>query len=82
MIETEEIVVEEPSVACDGGGGALGHPRVWLAIPSSGRADCPYCGRIFIWRAGAPSGGEIAAEAPDGVTAGDRSATVDAEPQA
>lgn len=82
MIETEEIVVEEPSVACDGGGGALGHPRVWLAIPSSRRADCPYCGRIFIWREGAPSGGEIAATAPEGVTAGDRSATVDAEPQA
>jgi uncharacterized Zn-finger protein len=82
MIETEEIVVEEPSVACDGGGGALGHPRVWLAIPSSGRADCPYCGRIFIWRAGAPSGSEIAAKAPEGVAAGDRSATVDAEPQA
>jgi uncharacterized Zn-finger protein len=81
MIETEEIVVEEPSVACDGGGGALGHPRVWLAIPASGRADCPYCGRIFVWRAGAPSGPEIAATAPDGVTAGDRSATVDAEPQ-
>jgi uncharacterized Zn-finger protein len=81
MIEPEVIDVDEKSVACDGGGGALGHPRVWIAIPSSGRAECPYCGRIFVLREGAPAGGEIAAQAPPGVKAGDPTATVDAEPQ-
>ena len=29
----ETISVETLQVACDGGEGALGHPRVWLAIP-------------------------------------------------
>jgi len=81
MIEPEVIHVDEKSVACDGGGGPLGHPRVWLAIPAWNRADCPYCGRIFVYREGAASGEAIAEEAPDGVTAGDRSATVEAEPQ-
>ena len=35
-------------VACDGGEGALGHPRVWLSIPQdSGRAVCGYCDKHF-----------------------------------
>jgi uncharacterized Zn-finger protein len=80
MIEPEEILVDASSVVCDGGG-VLGHPRVWLAIPASGRIECPYCGRIFIYREGAAAGAEIAAEAPPGVEAGDPSAAVDAEPQ-
>jgi uncharacterized Zn-finger protein len=80
MIEPEEIFVDAPSVACDGGG-VLGHPRVWLAIPASGRVDCPYCGRIFIYRLGAAAGAHIAATAPPGVQAGDPTAAVDAEPQ-
>lgn len=30
--------------SCDGGEGALGHPRVWLTIPQeTGWIDCPYC---------------------------------------
>ena len=80
MIEPEEIIVDAKSVACDGGG-VLGHPLVYLAIPASGRADCPYCGRIFLYRAGAPSGAQIAEQAPPGVNAGDPTAAVDAEPQ-
>ncbi len=80
MIEPEEIFVDAPSVACDGGG-VLGHPRVWLAIPASGRVECPYCSRIFIYRPGAAAGAAIAATAPAGVQAGDPSAAVDAEPQ-
>ena len=47
--EIEEIYVDGKSVACDGGGGALGHPRVFLAIDSSGRVECPYCSRRFIF---------------------------------
>jgi uncharacterized Zn-finger protein len=80
-IEQETIYVADRSVACDGGGGALGHPRVWIAIPSSDRADCPYCGRVFIFRKDAPAGERIAEQAPPGVKAGDQTANVDPEPQ-
>ena len=40
----ETKIVESYRVACDGGEGALGHPRVWLQIPSdAGWVECPYC---------------------------------------
>ncbi len=42
----ETIMAEGPSLDCDGGG-ALGHPRVFLTFDSSGRIDCPYCGAKF-----------------------------------
>jgi uncharacterized Zn-finger protein len=49
MLDTIEVFyVDGDSVACDGGGGALGHPRVYLAINGAGRATCPYCGRVFV----------------------------------
>jgi uncharacterized Zn-finger protein len=35
-------------VACDGGGGQLGHPRVFLAIDETNQVACPYCGQIFV----------------------------------
>lgn len=45
--ETE--VIEEWRVSCDGGGGALGHPRVWLAIaPDTGWVECGYCDKKFV----------------------------------
>ncbi|MDI9350037.1 MAG: zinc-finger domain-containing protein [Candidatus Symbiobacter sp.] len=34
--------------ACDGGGGVMGHPKIYLDLSHSGRVDCPYCGRHFI----------------------------------
>jgi len=40
------------TVSCEGIGGALGHPRVWLQIGSSGYADCGYCDRRFILEGG------------------------------
>jgi len=43
----EVIEVTETEVACDGGEGALGHPRVFLAIGPSGEVVCPYCDRVF-----------------------------------
>ena len=43
----EVIEVEGDVVACDGGGGALGHPRVFLNLGPSGVVDCPYCDRQF-----------------------------------
>jgi uncharacterized Zn-finger protein len=49
MLDTIEVFyVDGDSVACDGGGGALGHPRVYLALDQRGRATCPYCGRVFV----------------------------------
>jgi uncharacterized Zn-finger protein len=45
------VYVDSLSVACDGDGGALGHPRVFLAIdPAIGEVECPYCSRRFIYR--------------------------------
>ena len=36
-------------VACDGGQGALGHPRVWLPIPeATGWVECGYCDKRFV----------------------------------
>ncbi|MFO6464866.1 zinc-finger domain-containing protein [uncultured Jannaschia sp.] len=36
-------------VACDGGEGALGHPRVWLTIdPAIGHVECGYCDKRFV----------------------------------
>ena len=40
----ETKIVESFRIACDGGEGALGHPRVWLQIPEDqGWVECPYC---------------------------------------
>ena len=37
-------IVDTFRVACDGGEGALGRPRVWLQISSKeGWVECPYC---------------------------------------
>jgi uncharacterized Zn-finger protein len=44
----ETIEVETATVGCDGGGGALGHPLVYLNLAKEGALDCPYCGRHFI----------------------------------
>ncbi len=45
---TEIIHVADRSVACDGGGGALGHPKVYLRIkPDASEVVCPYCSRTF-----------------------------------
>jgi uncharacterized Zn-finger protein len=48
MQPAEVIHVETATVGCDGGGGALGHPLVYLSIGQSGETDCPYCGRHYI----------------------------------
>ncbi|WP_236549769.1 zinc-finger domain-containing protein [Profundibacterium mesophilum] len=50
--ETE--TVSQTRVACDGGEGALGHPRVWLQIPEArGWVECGYCDKRFVLE-GAP----------------------------
>ena len=49
---TEIIHATEPVVACDGGDGALGHPRVFLRIEDRS-VLCPYCSRLYILKEGA-----------------------------
>jgi uncharacterized Zn-finger protein len=49
----ETIEVEDTRVACDGGGGTLGHPRVYLEMGGDEYVECPYCDRRFVLRAGA-----------------------------
>ena len=46
--EGETIAVAGPRVACDGGGGPLGHPRVWLTLGTDGEITCPYCSRRYV----------------------------------
>jgi uncharacterized Zn-finger protein len=48
----ETIVVRSGRVACDGVGGALGHPRVWLEMGEATFVECPYCDRRFVLPAG------------------------------
>ena len=49
---TEIIPVDSRTVACDGGEGALGHPRVFLHIADK-QVMCPYCSRLYVLKDGA-----------------------------
>lgn len=47
----ETRIVDSYRVACEGSGGALGHPRVWLQIPrETGHVTCPYCDARLVHR--------------------------------
>jgi len=49
MDAPETKYVTKSRVACDGGEGALGHPRVWLQIsPETGWVECPYCDAKYV----------------------------------
>jgi uncharacterized Zn-finger protein len=54
MPAPEVIEVTTSRIACDGGGGVGGHPRVWLQVdPKRGYAECGYCDRRYVLRDGA-----------------------------
>ena len=53
----ETFVVDSHRVSCDGSGGALGHPRVWLEIGHQGFVECGYCDRRFVLRGGPADSG-------------------------
>ncbi|RLU17418.1 hypothetical protein DMN91_009653 [Ooceraea biroi] len=38
---------KERIVACDGGGGPLGHPKVYINLDKPGNHTCGYCGLRF-----------------------------------
>ena len=44
----EVITVNKRRVSCDGGDGALGHPRVYLEMGEASEVECPYCDRKFV----------------------------------
>ncbi len=50
MSEREIIEVEDTdaTVGCDGGGGPLGHPLVYLRFEGKPHVDCYYCSRRFV----------------------------------
>jgi uncharacterized Zn-finger protein len=51
MDAPETEVVTSRRVACDGGGVALGHPRVWLQIPvETGWVECGYCDKRYVFQ--------------------------------
>ncbi len=44
----EVVTVHVRRIACDGVGGALGHPRVYLEMGEEPFVECPYCDRRFV----------------------------------
>lgn len=48
----EVIVVTSKKVACDGGGGALGHPKVWYDMFEDDKVECKYCDRVYVLKGG------------------------------
>ena len=46
--ETIELPADTDGVSCDGGGGALGHPKVWYSFDGQNTVECGYCDRLFI----------------------------------
>jgi uncharacterized Zn-finger protein len=52
MRPDEKIMVNSRVVGCDGGG-ALGHPIVYLNMGDKDEIVCPYCSRHFVLEAGA-----------------------------
>ena len=74
------ITIDTTVAACDGGEGALGHPKVYLNLAPSGRAECPYCSRLFV-NPSMPAGSEQGAT-DAGAPAGDAPAAGAAEESA
>ena len=48
----EVCTVRSKRIACDGVGGALGHPRVFLEMGEADFVECPYCDRRFVLASG------------------------------
>jgi uncharacterized Zn-finger protein len=44
----EILVVDHTRVCCEGSGGPLGHPRVFLEMGEQDFVECGYCDRRFV----------------------------------
>jgi uncharacterized Zn-finger protein len=53
--ETIEVATTAP--VCDGDGGPLGHPRVYLTMGADDEVECPYCDRRYVLKPGTARGG-------------------------
>jgi len=42
------VIVTQRRIACDGGGGALGHPKVYLDMGQGTSVRCKYCDKLFV----------------------------------
>ena len=52
-VDAPEIIeVETHRVSCEGIGGALGHPKVYLEMGDEHSVECPYCDRRFVLKDG------------------------------
>ena len=60
----ETIFVDSHRVWCDGGEGALGHPRVYLEMGAVGVVECGYCDRRYVAAHHAPGSDEDERLAP------------------
>ena len=47
MDSKDVIIADTAEIACDGGGGPLGHPQVYLSFGDQAEITCPYCSRRF-----------------------------------
>ncbi|KAH8865875.1 putative NADH dehydrogenase [ubiquinone] iron-sulfur protein 6 [Schistosoma japonicum] len=45
--EVPPIASKEHVISCDGGSGALGHPKVYINLDQPGNHACGYCGLRF-----------------------------------
>ncbi|KJE92535.1 hypothetical protein CAOG_03482 [Capsaspora owczarzaki ATCC 30864] len=48
IAQAKIIEIPSRSVWCDGGGGALGHPKVYINLDPPGPQPCGYCGLRFV----------------------------------
>ena len=48
--QSDDMVIhtQQARVSCNGGGGALGHPQIWLNMGADNTVTCPYCSRHFV----------------------------------
>ena len=44
----EIVLATSRKVSCNGGGGALGHPKVWYEMGDEDFVECKYCHRRYI----------------------------------
>lgn len=57
--QAEIIEVTSTRIPCDGGGGSLGHPRVFLTLRAQdNKMECPYCGQAYVLKPGASLHGD------------------------
>ena len=47
MQSFETVIVDSKAVSCNGGG-ALGHPLIYLNLGPANQVECPYCSKLFV----------------------------------